>query len=168
MASAWRKWSLITGLGAAAIAAAAGLAWAHPWHETQTVHPSAQLSVPGPFLDAPSPPDESRLLYSTRTWKSYRERTSGFVEIFQLADGSRILRLADLVVPHVPGEAVWLSRQAYTGADVRGGAVMLGPLYGARRSISYPIPSGLDLGSYASVAIVDPHTPTPVSAAPLR
>lgn len=167
MANAWRKWSL-TGLGVAALAAAAGLAWAHPWRETRTVHPSAQLNVPGPFLDAPSPPDESRLLYSTRTWKSFREQTSGFVEVFRLADGTRILRLADLVVPHVPGEAVWLSRHAYTGGDVRGGAVRLGALHGSHRSVSYLIPSGLDLDSYESVAIVDPHNPTPVSAAPLH
>lgn len=170
MANARRKWPLVAGLGVAAVAAAAAsLAWAHPWQEAQTVHPPAQLTVPGPFLDAPSPPNESRLLYSTRTWKSFREQTSGFVEIFRLADGTKVLRLADLVVPHVPGAAVWLSPHPYTGSEVREGALRLGALRAAtRHSVSYPIPSGVDLNAYASVVILDPHAPVPVSAAPIR
>lgn len=145
----------------------AGLVWTYPWRfGVRTVHTAAHAEVPGPYLDMPSPAEESRLIYSTRTWKSFKHQTSGFVEIFRLADGTRILRLAGLTVPSGAGEGVWLSPQGYTTGEFHTGAISLRALQRADRSASYAIPADADLSRFASVVIADAQGP--LSAAPLH
>jgi electron transfer DM13 len=154
----------------AAVALVGGLLWARPWQRSQTAsRESAQVkdTVPGPYTDDPTPSEAAQLLYSTRTWKSYRHQTTGFVELYRPADGGYLLRLADLSAPAATGETVRLSPQGYTSGDFRTGGLDLGPLKGLHGSANYPVPTGTDLSRYTSVVIWDSTGAAPLSAAPL-
>jgi hypothetical protein len=96
--------------------------------------------------------------------------SAGDVLIYQLADGSRILRLQDFSVDNGPDLFVYLVPvdpvPNTTGSEIAG-AYNLSPLKGNIGDQNYDIPADLDLSQYKSVVIWCKAFAVPFSAAPL-
>ncbi len=170
-----RRWLFGVGMVSSAALAGGALCW---WTGTPVVLQSmlrrtpAEVTSPeeAPSPDPPAHPDEAgelsseageaRLLYSTRTWRSYDSRVEGIVEIYRLPGGRRILRLAGITASAGPAAVVRLSPLPYTderfgrGSVNTGGtgSVSLGRLR-SHGSTDLTIPDGTDLGRFASVVI---------------
>ncbi len=145
MRSAW-------GLGAAAVVSTGAVLWAVlPGH--QPVRQAAARAAP-PVENDNAEPDRARLLYATMTWTSLRHPTSGIVEIYRLADGDRLLRLADLASQR--GLRVTLSPSGTDLGVARPGAA------------NYPIPAATDLARTTGVLLWDPRAAAPVAVAAVR
>ncbi len=90
---------------------------------------------------------------------SHEHASSGQVEVLQLPDGSRVLRLEDLETSDGPRLRVWLSAAPviegragwYVFADAP--HVDLGDLKGNIGSSNYALPAGVDLAALPSVTI---------------
>ncbi len=90
---------------------------------------------------------------------SHEHASSGAVEVLQLPDGSRVLRLEDLETSDGPRLRVWLSAAPviegragwYVFADAP--HVDLGDLKGNIGSSNYALPAGVDLAALPSVTI---------------
>ncbi|NMH96754.1 DM13 domain-containing protein [Pseudonocardia acidicola] len=90
---------------------------------------------------------------------SHEHATSGTVQILRLTDGSRVLRLENLVTSNGPQLEVWLTDAPvlpgrdgwYLFEDAR--HVDLGDLKGNVGSSNYPIPADADLPTLTSVSI---------------
>ena len=95
---------------------------------------------------------------------------SGTATIYQLADGSRVLRFEDFEVLNGPDLHVYFSFEAdvvdRVGQPLSGG-YDLGKLKGNIGDQNYPIPDGFDLSSYLSVVIWCEPFQVPFSAARL-
>jgi len=140
-------------IGAGALAAA-GLLWAVvPAHDP--VHRTRGLAA----VETPSPPDQTRLLYSTMTWQSFHHPTSGILEIYRVAGGDRLLRLADLAT--ASGLEVGLSTDPYTAGTLLGGLR-------THRASNYSIPAALDLTRVTSAVLWNPRLGVAVAAAPVH
>ena len=81
---------------------------------------------------------------------------SGTATIYQLADGSRVLRFEDFEVLNGPDLHVYLATQDpvpnTVGVELPG-SIDLGPLKGNLGSQNYPLPPDLSLESFKSVVI---------------
>jgi len=77
---------------------------------------------------------------------------SGKTTIYQLPDGSNVLRLEDLNVTNGPDLHVLLLEDP-TGRDKDIGYIDLGSLKGNRGNQNYPLPDGTDASKYQSVMI---------------
>lgn len=90
---------------------------------------------------------------------SHEYETSGTVKILQLADGSRVLRLEDLVTSDGPRVEIWLTDSpVLEGPDGwrvfdDGNYESLGLLKGNLGSQNYNIPADLDLSDFSSVSL---------------
>jgi hypothetical protein len=79
---------------------------------------------------------------------------SGTATIYQLADGSRLLRFEEFMVTNGPQLTVLLATNpAPTSREELGEYVDLGPLKGNIGDQNYEIPDDLDLKAYRSVVI---------------
>ena len=78
----------------------------------------------------------------------------GSATIYELPDGTFVLRLEDFMVTNGPDLHVLLATgEAPTGRDDLGEYVDLGSLKGNVGSQNYPIPAGLDVSQFQSVVI---------------
>jgi hypothetical protein len=156
---------LIPLLTVAAILVGVGLFLFQPWKLVvdQTVAeaaPTAAAPQAGPApggnaADEPAGP----VVLSSGTFISHEHATTGTVQILQLADGSRVLRIEDLDTSNGPDLKVWLTDApviegtAGWGVFDDGAWVDLGRLKGNQGSQNYAIPPGTDLGALTSVSI---------------
>ena len=96
---------------------------------------------------------------------------SGQAGLYQLADGSRILRLENFQVENGPDLYVYIvpldSVPNTVGSEIAG-SVSLGKLKGNVGDQNYEIPAGLDLSQFKSVVIWCQAFAVPFSAAPLN
>ncbi|MEW2265494.1 DM13 domain-containing protein [Streptomyces sp. NPDC047853] len=159
--------ALVVGVLASAVAGAAfGLYWFQPWKlwQDETVDealPGAVAAAP-PSAAAPVPsPDRGA---GPRTLAggdlvSHEHTTSGTAELVRLADGSHVIRLADLDTSSGPDLRVWLTdapvKEGKVGWHVfdDGEYVDLGGLKGNKGNQNYLVPSSVDPTRYTSVSV---------------
>jgi hypothetical protein len=119
--------------------------------ETALAMPTAMVSEPMPTA-APAEP----LVLAQGTFYHVVHEGEGTATIFELPDGSRLLRLEDFMVLNGPDLHVYLvplNPVPYqVGVDIDG-AADLGPLKGNVGSQNYPLSPDLDLSQYQSVVI---------------
>jgi len=120
--------------------------------------PAARGQVAAVEPPAPAAPAEPVVL-ARGELISHEYASSGTAQILQLADGSRVLQLADLDTSDGPLLKVWLtdapvvdSRDGWYVFD-DGRVVDLGELKGNVGSSNYPIPADADLAALTSVSI---------------
>jgi hypothetical protein len=141
---------------------AVGLAVFEPWKlfVDRTVDEAAPVVAGAPVAGtsvsgAPSTP----AVIARGNLISHEHASSGSVEVLQLPDGSRVLRLQDLRTSDGPKLQVWLAdAPVLPGKDGwyvfdDGRHVDLGPLKGNIGSSNYPIPTDVDLTALRSVTI---------------
>lgn len=116
-------------------------------------------SSPSPSVTAGTPSAAGPRTVARGTLISHEHSTSGTVELVQLADGSHVLRLVDLVTSNGPDLRVWLTdapvlpgRDGWFVFD-DGHHTDLGALKGNRGTQNYPLPAGVDRARHRSVAI---------------
>lgn len=114
--------------------------------------------------------DVSMTMLSKGSFYNVAHVGSGQAGVYQLADGSRILRLENFQVENGPDLYVYLVPvdpiPSTSGSDIPG-SVSLGRLKGNIGDQNYDIPADLDLGQYKSVVIWCQAFAVPFSAAPL-
>ncbi|WP_435591635.1 DM13 domain-containing protein [Nocardia sp. bgisy118] len=140
----------------------AALAFFEPWRlVTDTTVDEAAPTVVAPPGSMPpiDPGSQPPRALATGTFISHEHGTSGTVSVLQLADGSRVLRLADLDTSDGPDLHVWLTDapvlegRAGWGVFDDGRHTDLGQLKGNRGSQNYAIPADVDLTVLTSVSI---------------
>ncbi len=117
-----------------------------------TVDPTA-----GQGTAAAEPPTAEPVVLASGTFVDGEHTTTGSATIFQLPDGSRILRLENFSTSDGPDVDVALSDQAAGGDDWGkyddGRYVGLGDLKGTDGNQNYEIPADVDLSGLTSVII---------------
>jgi hypothetical protein len=101
---------------------------------------------------------------------SGEHHTEGTATIYRLADGSRLLRLADLRTSNGPLVKVWLSAadSHASDGDINGSRhVDLGGIKGNIGNANYPIPAGVDVTQFRSAVIWCDRFSVSFGAAPL-
>lgn len=82
---------------------------------------------------------------------------SGTATIYELADGSLVLRLEELDVTNGPDLRVLLASHSEPNSrddlESSGGYIELGALKGNKGNQNYPIPAGVDLSGFKSIVI---------------
>ena len=78
---------------------------------------------------------------------------SGSATVYELADGSRVLRLEDFEVTNGPDLHVYLAPVVDGTPQINADAVDLGSLKGNVGNQNYDVPDGLDLGQELAVVI---------------
>ncbi|MBC9714592.1 DM13 domain-containing protein [Streptomyces sp. TRM66268-LWL] len=152
-----------------------GLYWFQPWKlfQDETVNealpgisptasappagkPAAEPSAEG--SPAPSAPAGPKTLVRGE-FISHEHETRGSVQVLELADGSRVLRLTDLETSNGPDLRVWITdapvKEGTAGWRVfdDGEYVSLGKLKGNKGSQNYVIPAEVNLDDFGSVSI---------------
>lgn len=98
-------------------------------------------------------------------------RAEGTVTVYQLADGSWLIRLEGFRVRHVPQLHLFLSAHPdpRTPEEVRADGLGLdwGPLKGEAGNMNYPMPAGFDMSAVQSVVIYALPYGEVISTAPL-
>jgi hypothetical protein len=117
--------------------------------------PAAQAGV-GAQSEATTAASAPDGLVWSGDFQSLAHETSGSAQTLQLADGSRVLRLADFATSNGPDVRVYLVR-GNDGTDsaviARGEFIDLGALKGNRGNQNYDIPLEINLDDYQSVSI---------------
>lgn len=157
---------LVPLLTVAVIVGGIGLYLFQPWKlfVDETVDESAPVAaaaeVPAaadPQEPAPEPAEPVEL--SSGTFISHEHTTTGAVQILELADGTRVLRIENLDTSNGPDLKVWLTDapviegRAGWGVFDDGNWVDLGPLKGNQGSQNYQIPDDVDLDDFSSISI---------------
>lgn len=156
-------------LTVAAILIGVGLYLFQPWKlvvdqsvaEAAPTAPAPQEGAADPAdpADPAAQPPAGPVVLSAGTFISHEHATTGAVQILQLADGSRVLRIEDLDTSNGPDLKVWLTDApviegtAGWGVFDDGAWVDLGRLKGNQGSQNYAIPAGVDLSTLTSVSI---------------
>jgi hypothetical protein len=116
---------------------------------------STAMAEPDTVMEEAMPEAEMTLLAQGSFYNLFHVG-SGQALVFQLADGSRILRLQDFEVDNGPELHVYLFPTdpvtTSVGVDIPG-SVDLGRLKGNIGGQNYEIPAGLDLSQFKSVVI---------------
>jgi hypothetical protein len=89
-------------------------------------------------------------------FKSVAHETKGTAAVYELADGSRVLRLTEFVTSNGPDVRVYLVAAADAPDDEtvkKAGFVELGKLKGTDGDQNYEVPGDLDLSKYRAVTI---------------
>ena len=108
---------------------------------------------------SPAAPAAEAAVISTGTFISHEHGTSGTVQVIELPDGRRVLRIEGLDTSNGPDLKVWLSdAPVIDGAEGwlvfdDGDYVDLGALKGNKGNQNYEIPATADLTDLTSVAI---------------
>lgn len=166
-----------------AVALAFGLYWFQPWKlwvdETVNearpgpvnavpVAPAAPVGTPvgqaaapapGATAAAPSAPAAGPVTLATGRFISHEHSTKGTVEILQLVDGTRVLRLQNLDTSNGPDLHVWITdapvKEGTSGWRVfdDGSYEDLGKLKGNKGNQNYTLPADVDLSRLTSVTI---------------
>ncbi|MCF2527213.1 DM13 domain-containing protein [Yinghuangia soli] len=165
-------------LGVAAVLAVAlafGLYWFQPWKlwvdETVNEARPGQIAVPAAQEGSSSAPAPAAtgspgpaaaagpVILATGRFISHEHSTKGTVEVLQLADGTRVLRLEDLDTSNGPDLHVWITdapvKEGSSGWRVfdDGAHKDLGQLKGNKGDQNYTLPADVDLGRLTSVTI---------------
>lgn len=130
---------------------------------------STALVEPTKMMEEPMPAAEMTLLLQG-SFYNLIHAGSGQASIYQLADGSRILRLQGFEVDNGPDLYVYLVPIDPVSASVGSGIsgfVSLGRLKGNIGDQNYEIPAELDLSQFKSVVIWCQAFAVPFIAAPL-
>ncbi|MGN6609200.1 MAG: DM13 domain-containing protein [Jatrophihabitans sp.] len=144
--------------------------WFQPWKllTNDTVHDrlpavaAADVTTPSTPASRPvgrpaAPPATRDTLLARGRLISHEHDTSGTVSVVRLADGRRVLAIADLDTSEGPDVHVWLTDQRVTPGGWRvfddGWHVDLGGLKGNHGDLVYAIPRDVDLGRARSVTI---------------
>lgn len=132
--------------------------------------PAATAAAEAQATEAIAVPGSNPTLVSEGAFYNIAHVGSGTAGVYQLADGSQILRLENFQVENGPDLYVYLVPvdpvPNSTGSDIPG-SVSLGRLKGNIGDQNYEIPAGLDLSQYKSVVIWCQAFAVPFSAAPL-
>ena len=181
----WRRWTVLVPAGVVGVAVLViALAAFQPWKlvvdevvdealptatETNLVLPESITPPQQEAADAaggepPAPqsapePSPERVITARGEFISHEHGTTGEARLITLADGSRVLRLANLDTSNGPDLKVWLAAApVIEGED--GWFVFddeeyldLGPLKGNKGNQNYPIPAGADISDLTSVTI---------------
>jgi hypothetical protein len=156
-----RRPAVLVAVAVLAVLAAAALWLFQPWKlvVNETVDEALPTVAAAPAAaGAPAAPVEPKVL-ATGQLISHEHTTSGRVEVLELADGSRVLRLDDLSTSNGPALHVWLTDQpVIDGKDGwnvfdDGRHLDLGDLKGNLGSSNYPIPADADLTGLTSATI---------------
>jgi hypothetical protein len=155
-----RRPAVLVAVAALAVLAAGALWLFQPWKlfVDETVDEALPAVTAPVAAGAPAPAAEPKVLVSGELI-SHEHATSGKVEVLQLADGSRVLRLEGLSTSNGPALHVWLTDQpVIAGKDGwnvfdDGRYLDLGDLKGNIGSSNYPIPPGADLTGLTSATI---------------
>ena len=146
----------------AAVVVAAGL-WAfEPWRlftssEIDEARPTSSVTgTPAQPTEKPAAPPARDTVLATGEFEDAEHDTSGRVEILELADGRRFVRIEDLDSSDGPDLHVWLS-DAKSGGDWGsyddGRHVKLGELKATHGNQNYEIPASAELEGLKSVVI---------------
>lgn len=118
-----------------------------------TTTPEADAS---PETDASASAEPQTLARGSFVDADAIHKGSGTATIYQLADGSHVLRFEDFSVTNGPGLHVLLSAHPEprsSGETKDSGYLDLGALKGNQGDQNYAIPAGTDLSAYQSVVI---------------
>jgi hypothetical protein len=160
---------LIPLLTVAVIVGGVGLYLFQPWKlfVDETVDEAAPVAVSTTVPTAPSDGDEPAaaseaaepVVLSAGTFISHEHTTTGTVQILELPDGTRVLRIENLDTSNGPDLKVWLTDapviegRAGWGVFDDGAWVDLGSLKGNQGSQNYEIPAEVNLADFSSVSI---------------
>jgi hypothetical protein len=153
------RWALL--ITAAAAAAAILLVLFQPWalFVDRTVDEQAPAAATGSGPTDQPDEDQSPVVLATGTFISHEHTTTGTVQVLELPDGSRTLRIEGLDTSNGPDLKVWLTDapviegEAGWGVFDDGQWVDLGRLKGNQGSQNYAIPPTADLDVLTSVSI---------------
>ncbi|MBM4427644.1 MAG: DM13 domain-containing protein [Chloroflexi bacterium] len=138
--------------------------------EPSPVPAIATSPVEQPVEPPPQPATEPDKILSRGSFYNLRYKGGGEAVVYQLADGSRILRLQDFSVDNGPDLFVYLVPvdpvPSTSGTEIAG-FYNLGVLKGNIGDQNYEIPADLDLSQFKSVVICCRAFAVPFSAAPL-
>lgn len=151
----------------AVAAAGLGLYWFQPWKlwQDETVNEALPAAVdasraPAHSSGKPAAPSASEpVTLASGDLISHEHATSGTVRLVRLADGSHVVRLADLDTSNGPDLRVLLTdapvKEGRAGWHVfdDGKHIGLGRLKGNKGSQNYPVPTHIDPSRYSSVSI---------------
>ncbi|SDK49326.1 DM13 domain-containing protein [Streptomyces indicus] len=161
---------LVTAAVAGAVLVGFGLYWFQPWKlwQDETVREAAPgVSAPGGGTASQEPGGgagertgaaEPKAL-ARGSFISHEHATRGSVQVLELADGSRVLRLTDLDTSNGPDLRVWITdapvKEGTAGWRVfdDGKYVSLGKLKGNKGDQNYAIPADVRLDDFGSVSI---------------
>jgi len=136
---------------------------------TESSAPVVEETAIGVSVQAAAP-DVNLTLLAQGSFYNIVHIGSGQAGVYQLADGSRMLRLENFQVESGPDLYVYLVPvdpvPSASGNEIPG-SVSLGSLQSNLGDQTYEIPAGLDLGQYQSVVIWCQSFAVPFSAAPL-
>jgi hypothetical protein len=147
-----------------------GLYWFQPWKlwTNDTVHDAlpavATQTAPAPAgQGAPAPAGQTTsatagdTVLATGRFISHEHHTDGTASIIRLADGKRVLAIADLDTSEGPDVHVWLTDRTVTKGGWHvfddGKHIDLGELKGNHGDLLYRIPDTADLSTIRSVSI---------------
>ncbi|MCO1656560.1 DM13 domain-containing protein [Pseudonocardia humida] len=155
-----RRPTVIAVLAVLVVAVGVGLYLFQPWKlfVDQTVAEAAPVAAAPAAADAPAAPVGPTVL-ATGELITHEHATTGTVQLLQLPDGSKVLRVQDLDTSNGPLLKVWLTDQpVIEGRDGwhvfdDGRHVDLGDLKGNIGSANYPVPADADLTGLTSVSI---------------
>ena len=135
-----------------------------------TAVPPTSEAVAQPVAETTQPPISTEQILAQGSFYNLVHLSSGEALIYQLADGSRILRLQNFSVDNGPDLYVYLVPidpvPSEFGRDILG-SYNLGKLKGNVGDQNYEIPANVDLSQYKSVVIWCQAFAVPFSAAPL-
>ncbi len=156
-----RRPAVLAALAVLVVAAGVALYLFQPWKlfVDQTVAEAAPVAAAPAAPAAGAPVPSGPVVLASGELITHEHATTGSVQLLQLPDGSKVLRLEDLDTSNGPLLKVWLTDQpVIEGRDGwhvfdDGRYLDLGDLKGNIGSANYPVPADADLTDLTSVSI---------------